>query len=105
MTHVLFDDVDASTLVLTTVADVKVAWTIMRATQGAIKQRQTTRFILHTGAIADRVHVKRVGTTSAQQRFSRVDHKVDTIAANSNMQGDVQAMQFGIPDTWWIHRR
>jgi len=61
-------------------------------------QRQPTRFILHTGAIADRVHVKRVGTTSAQQRFSRVDHKVDTIAANSNMQGDVQAMQFGIPE-------
>jgi len=53
----------------------------------------------HTGAIAGHDHVMNVSAQLARNRGLRVriNRKVATTAADSNKQGDVQAMEFGIP--------
>jgi len=53
----------------------------------------------HTGAIAGHDHVMDVSAQLARNSGLRVriNCKVDTTVANSNKQGDVQAMEFGIP--------
>jgi len=53
----------------------------------------------HTGAIAGHDHVMNVSVQLARNSGSRVriNGKVATTAADSNKQGDVQAMEFGIP--------
>jgi len=53
----------------------------------------------HTGAIAGHDHVMNVSAQRARNSGLRVhiNRKVATTAADSNKQGDVQAMEFGIP--------
>ena len=53
----------------------------------------------HTGAIAVHDHVMNVSVQLARNGGLRVriNRKVATTATNSNKQGDVQAMEFGIP--------
>jgi len=53
----------------------------------------------HTGAIAGHDHVMNVSAQLAHNSGLRIriNHKVATTAADSNKQGDVQAMEFGIP--------
>ena len=53
----------------------------------------------HTGAIAGHDHVMNVTAQLARNSGLkvRVNRKVDTTAADNNKQGDVQAMDFGIP--------
>jgi len=53
----------------------------------------------HTGAIAGHDHVINVSAQLARNSRLRVciNCKVTTTAADSNKQGDVQAMEFGIP--------
>jgi len=53
----------------------------------------------HTGAITGHDHVKNVSALLARNSGLRVriNRKVATTAADSNKQGDVQAMEFGIP--------
>ena len=53
----------------------------------------------HTGAIAGHDHVMNVSAQLARNSglTVRVNRKVDTTAADDNKQGDVQAMDFGIP--------
>jgi len=53
----------------------------------------------HTGAIADHDHVMNVSAQLARNSGFRVriNLKVATTAADSNKQGDVPAMEFGIP--------
>jgi len=49
----------------------------------------------HTGAITGHDHVMNVSAQLA--RNVRINRKVTTTAADSNKQGDVQAMEFGTP--------
>jgi len=53
----------------------------------------------HTGAITGHDHVMYVSAQLARNSGLRVriNHKVATTATDSNKQGDVQAMEFGIP--------
>jgi len=53
----------------------------------------------HTGAIAGHDHVMNVSAQLARNSGlrERVNHKVAATAADNNKQGDVQAMEFGIP--------
>jgi len=53
----------------------------------------------HTGAIAGHDHVMNVSAQLARNSGLRVriNRKIATTAADSNKQGDVQAMEFGIP--------
>jgi len=53
----------------------------------------------HTGAIAGHDHVMNASAQLARNSSLRVriNRKVATTAADSNKQGDVQAMKFGIP--------
>jgi len=53
----------------------------------------------HTGAIAGHDHIMDVSAQLARNSRLRVriNCKVATTAADSNKQGDVQAMEFGIP--------
>ena len=53
----------------------------------------------HTGAIAGSDHVINVSAQLARNSVLRVrvNRKVATTAADNNKQGDVQAMEFGIP--------
>jgi hypothetical protein len=53
----------------------------------------------HTGAIAGHDHVMNVSAQRARNSGLRVriNRKVHTTAADSNKQGDVQAVEFGIP--------
>ena len=53
----------------------------------------------HTGAIAGHDHVMNVTAQLARNSGLkvRVNRKVDITAADNNKQGDVQAMDFGIP--------
>ena len=53
----------------------------------------------HTGAIAGHDHVMNASAQLARNSSLRVriNRKVATTAADSNKQGDVQAMEFGIP--------
>ena len=56
-------------------------------------------FKKHTGAITGHDHVMNVSAQLARNSGLRVrtNRKVATTAADSNKQGDVQAMKFGIP--------
>ena len=53
----------------------------------------------HTGAIAGRDHVMNLSASLARNSGLRVciNCKVATTADDSNKQGDIQAMEFGIP--------
>jgi len=53
----------------------------------------------HTGAIAGHDHIMNVSAQLARNSGLRVciNRKITTTAADSNKQGDVQAMEFGIP--------
>ena len=54
-------------------------------------------------AIAGHDHVMNVTAQLARNSGVkvRVNRKVDTTAADNNKQGDVQAMDFGIPSIWY----
>jgi len=53
----------------------------------------------HTGAIAGHDHVMNVSAQLARNSGLRIriNRKVATTATDSNKQGDVQTMEFGIP--------
>ena len=53
----------------------------------------------HTGAIAGHDHVMNVSAQLARNSCLRVrvNRKVATTTVDNNKQGDVQAMEFGIP--------
>jgi len=53
----------------------------------------------HTGAIAGHDHIMNMSAQLARNSGLRVriNRKVDTTTTDSNKQGDVQAMEFGIP--------
>jgi len=84
---------------------------LLRAFAVARTQRACQKFVLHqygdhvltckkhTGAIAGHDHVMNVSAQLARNSGLRVriSRKVATTAADSNKQGDVQAIKFGIP--------